>query len=215
MLSRYRNNLISTNTNHFSSYGQFFGIGIRASYLIDGLGRSFGQYRYKKGSKMTGKILTEEIEDELLKIIEQSMTTINSYFQLNKKVLGLVTNALSKCIYKKYKTDKISPSDYFADLYLCIDAGTTNFHTEYDKSNTIIIYPIQEDGYYHEVYFQFLINHNTIYSFYMTTSVILLYTPYLLTHRQTCKSKSGYINIAAYTNRRIIQNLRTSVCRDK
>ena len=61
----------------------------------------------KKYSRKTGKILTEDIEDDLLSIIEQSMTTMNSYFQLNKKVLGLVTNALSKCIHTKYKTNEI------------------------------------------------------------------------------------------------------------
>ena len=55
LLSRYRNNLISTNTNHFSSYGKVFGIGIRASYSIDDIGRSFGKYRYKKDSIKTGK----------------------------------------------------------------------------------------------------------------------------------------------------------------
>ena len=68
---------------------------------------------------------------------------------------------------------------------MCIDAGTTKFHTEYDTLNKIIIHPRQKYGNYHEVDFQFLINHNNIYSFDMTPSVILLYTSYLLTHRQT------------------------------
>ena len=127
----------------------------------------------------------------------------------------MVTNTLSKRIHTKYKTDEISPSDYFAVIYICIDVGTTKFHTEYDTSNTIIIHPREEDVYHHQVDFEFLINQNNIYSFDMKPSVILLYTPYLLTHLQTCKSTSGYINIAGYTKRIIVQNLKILVCRDK
>ena len=213
MTSRYRPNLVTTNTSHFGSHGKVFGIGIRASYSIDSLGRSFGEYCFKKGIKKSGKIIMRGIEREVRIIIDQSMSIIDNTFQMNRQVMGLVTNTLSESIKKKFPMDDLPRLKDFAAMFVCVDAGTAQFHIEYDTSNTIIIHPEQDDGNHHEVEFQFRINHDTIYSLDMTPSVILLYDPYLLTHRQECRTKFGYINLAGYTNKRVVQNIKTSVCR--
>ena len=41
----------------------------------------------------------------------------------------------------------------------------------------------------------------------------MIYSAYLLTHRQECKSRNGFINLSAYMDTRFIQNLNKSIKR--
>ena len=47
----------------------------------------------------------------------------------------------------------------------------------------------------------------------MYEGVSLIYSAYLLTHRQKFKSLNGFINLSAYMNKRLIQNLNKSIKR--
>ena len=45
----------------------------------------------------------------------------------------------------------------------------------------------------------------------MHEGVSMIYSAYLLTHRQECKSRNGFINLSVYMNKRFIQNLNKSI----
>ena len=47
----------------------------------------------------------------------------------------------------------------------------------------------------------------------MHEGVSMIYSAYLLTHRQECKSRNGFINFSAYMNKLFIQNLNKSIKR--
>lgn len=47
----------------------------------------------------------------------------------------------------------------------------------------------------------------------MSDSEILLYTPYLLTHCQVCPHAFGYINLAGYINKRVVNHIQTTISR--
>ena len=47
----------------------------------------------------------------------------------------------------------------------------------------------------------------------MQEGVSMIYSAYLLTNQQECKSRNGFINLSAYMNKRLIQNLNKSIKR--
>lgn len=102
--------------------------------------------------------------------------------------------------------------NFFTSYYVNIDAGTRDYHTEMDATYTLITVPRQVDD-IHNVYFSFKLEEKNEIKIKMRSGVTFMYSAYFLLHRQECSTKNRFINLSAYTNRRLVQNLNKSVGR--
>jgi hypothetical protein len=103
--------------------------------------------------------------------------------------------------------------NFVSSYFVNIDAGTREYHTEMDLTYTFIVVPRQVHVYEHDVKFSFLLSENKKFNIKMHEGVSMIYSAYLLTHRQECKSRNGFINFSAFMDKRFIQNLNKSIKR--
>lgn len=60
--------------------------------------------------------------------VQNSMDYVNKLFLMNRKVMGLVTKAISNDIYSKYGDDTTYNLEDFDSIYLYINCGNKDFH---------------------------------------------------------------------------------------
>ena len=102
--------------------------------------------------------------------------------------------------------------------HLCINAFTSQSHTERDGSYTLITVPEQPDESWKSVRtrFQFNISEERQIVIPMNENVCFLFSGYMLSHNQVnnvctySSDNSQFINIATYANKRLFDNMKKS-----
>ena len=106
--------------------------------------------------------------------------------------------------------------------HLCVNAFTSQSHTEMDGSYTLITIPEQPDPLWKKVgtQFQFNISAETELIIQMNENICFLFSGYMLSHNQTnrlSQEKNNihqFINIATYANKRLFDNMKKSFKRN-
>ena len=92
---------------------------------------------------------------------------------------------------------------------ICVNATTSEFHTEYDQSLTYICVPKQKMNGKNWYEFLFKINASTVLSLPMSVGLNLLFSATFLTHRQHCNNQNGHIflNFASFSNKKLLRHM--------
>ena len=218
-ISMYKNKINTGTTSHFGTYGKVFGFGSRASFRIDDHGLSIAGYANKVINqdmhRSDFKDICKLVETTIMDALDKQMRIVHFHCEpfcmITKDVIEKISNKFGSNAKEVVESFL---GNYFTSYYVNIDVGTTEFHTEFDVTYTFIHVPGQDENKVHDVCFMFLLNDNMCLSVNMSVGVSLTYSAYFMTHRQECKSKEGFINLSAYTNRRFIWNLNASSGRD-
>ena len=112
----------------------------------------------------------------------------------------------------------------YLNCHLCLDAQTQMMHTEPDASYTIISVPTnvnrndEKNLRPNKGKFEFMLNNDEIVSLSLSSGTILVYSGYMLTHRQQIiinnETSPPFINLVAYNSKRLFSNLLESFRRD-
>ena len=109
------------------------------------------------------------------------------------------------------------------NAHLCLNAETRLKHTECDSSYTIICVPPQPKasvkyGKHNLAEFEFNVKEDEAYVIPLQPGTILVYSGYLLTHRQQVKKRSvefdPFINIVSYSSQKLFRHLMQSFRRE-
>ena len=103
--------------------------------------------------------------------------------------------------------------NFVSSYFVNIDAGSSEYHTEMDRTYTFIIVTPQLNFNEHDVQFSFMSSKNKKMNIKIQEGVSMIYSAYILTHRQECKSCNGFINLSAYMNKHLIEHLNKSIKR--
>ena len=104
---------------------------------------------------------------------------------------------------------------------MCVDAETTEYHTELDCIYTLIHIPHQVRSKASEKYhFIFKLSNDISYSIPLKVGVSILFSEQYITHHQSCSTedKAGddtFFNFASYGNARLFRHIRSTFSRIK
>ena len=112
----------------------------------------------------------------------------------------------------------------YLNCHLCLDAQTEMIHTEPDASYKIISVPKnvnrndEKNLRPNKGKFEFMLNNDEIVSLSLSLGTIIVYSGYMLTHRQQIiinnEKSPPFINLVAYNFKRLFSNLLESFRRD-
>ena len=104
----------------------------------------------------------------------------------------------------------------FPAAFLCVNSETHVLHTEKDCAFTAI-YVLAQCTSHNNVKFQLLIYEGENVFLHMKPHVSIIYSGFLLTHRQIGNFKNGdkFYNICAYSNKRLYECFRKGLLRSK
>ena len=217
-ISKYKNHINRGTMTHFGTYGKIYGFGYHASFIIDQNKMSISNYASKPNITEDSKYKIKEIEREVKHEMEKVLRSYTDKFYFNVRRSAMLNNAIINrmkillCDKSKTYTDDIL-DNMFASFYINVDAGTSRYHTEFDDSYTFIHVPCINSQNIHNVNFQFKISTDMIMNIEMKEGLNFLFSGYMLTHRQNCATKNGFINFSAYTNKRYIDHINKSFAR--
>ena len=239
--NRFNINGSGTSGNHFGSSGESYGVGLVPKYSKNQQGLTFGKYADKKR-----KIDPEEMDRKMNDIM-------STYLQHAKIAAGTIISG----IYEKMMVFDIATRKYLSVVFPDIDfkksvsttmaiqsfmssqmninATTLIPHTEMDRSSTLIYVPIQFNK-HHNYGFEIKLNHFTSMTIKLKEGTTILYSAYMITHRQikmdetystfnttkynNCKEVLPYepagedfINISSYYSTRLYSHVKSSIKR--
>ena len=99
--------------------------------------------------------------------------------------------------------------------FINVDAQTHSPHTERDCTYTLLGVPRQEDVHKKKYCFEIHLNTTVTLAFDMTEGVSILFSGYLLTHRQQRLAGDNFFSNAAYANGQLFSNAKQSLNRAK
>ena len=180
---------------------------------------------HKKASEMH---ITEvqKLEEKIYNLLYSSLLMINNRFTpFRNKYSPKVAIIQSNVDYHPGNSqleDAVETKGYL-NCHLCFNAQTQMYHTEPDASYTVIavpneIPPIGYNGKRVKAQFEFMIDESNILVLPMHPGLIIMYSGYMLTHRQqilNCEDCSyPFTNIVSYNSKRLFSNLMESFRRD-
>ena len=188
-----------------------YGIGSVGRYkTIDGT--SIADYASKNKSNALEEVVTSTMGKWLSECVENLDNKCPGLVEMvtlyNRSMLS-ASKPRSKMKNMVSSSCEINAS--FLAAFLCVNCITHLLHTEMDCAFTAVHVPDQDmcDCY---MCFQFSINEGVNVYIKMKPHVSIIYSAYLLTHRQvgTFKKGSKFYNIVAYSNKRLYECARKS-----
>ena len=222
-LSHVRRNIYSGKKNtHFGTSGQMYGTGSVGAYhsVSNSNGMSVDEYsaKYKCDDieLSVSKNMTMWLEDCVDTIDSHCPGFVQSATVSNKSMIS-ATTSVSKLHGPSYVMKNLidpmkNKNACFPAAFLCVNCWTKLLHTELDCSFTAIHIPDQ-DHCNCTVSFELFINESENVFLWMKPHVSIIYSAYLVTHRQVATFKKGqkFYNIVAYSNKRLYECVRKSV----
>ena len=159
-----------------------------------------------------------EIEDSIHHFMETSIEKMNIHFTPLRKSVSPMTSKLQvhvDAFVKKEKEHRKVAEYGFVNYNLCLNAQTTEKHTECDASYTIISVPFQLKKKVNLVRknqgkFEMNINKNCTFVIAMDVGTCFTYSGFLFTHRQQIhmltEHANPFINIVSCNSKRLFEN---------
>ena len=241
--NRFNINGNGTSGNHFGSSGESYGIGFVPKYRQNKFGLTFGQYAEKK--RKTDHVETYgKMNQVMLEYLHEAKTlpcSIISRIDEKMMVFNTATRRFLSSVFTDVTLEKLRKKDTgiepFMSSQININVTTLIPHTELDVSSTLIYIPVQTTKNHEMEYgFEIKFNHFTSMTIKLIEGTTLLYSAYMVTHRQiklnqtspkstptetnmyinksqASKSKEEFINISTYYSTRLYSHIKTSVQR--
>ena len=159
------------------------------------------------------------------KMYQHMMWQINNLSRFVPRIISLMShNLLNLQHYFEFVHNKSCDEVHkcfqngIINSHLCVNAFTSQLHTEMDGSYTLITVPKQPDKEWQKVgtQFQFHISADNKFLIPMHENVCFLFSGYMLTHNQKNnirlneKGNIQFVNIATYANKRLFDNMKKS-----
>ena len=150
--------------------------------------------------------------------METSIEKMNIHFAPLRKTISPMISKLQvhvDAFVEKEKEDRKIAEYGFVNYNLCLNAQTTEKHTECDASYTIISVPLQLNKKVDLVRknkgkFEMNINENCTFIIPMDIGTCFTYSGFLLTHRQQIhmlsKQANPFLNIVSYNSKQLFEN---------
>lgn len=170
---------------HFGTSGETYGIGLVAKYNLDRNGYSFGPYA-RKDSYFSNNHIDEsnKIMEHLLNLALKLPAQIIPNIYRNTSVVGsAVKEHLQKRKQLESQITHLDPVPPYISSQFNINATTKYPHTEFDRSSTVIFVPNQTN-FSNDYFFEFRFNHFSSIRINLQCGISLIYSAYLLVHRQ-------------------------------
>lgn len=170
---------------HFGTSGETYGVGLVAKYNIDRNGCSFGPYA-RRDSHFSSNHIAEsnKIMEYLLNLSLKLPTVIIPNIYKNTSIVGsAVKDQLCKSNHLESQITNLDSTPTYISSQFNINVTTKYPHTEFDQSSTVIFVPNQTT-YSKDYFFEFRFNHFTSIHINLQRGTSLLYSAYLLVHRQ-------------------------------
>lgn len=235
--SRYRISMNGKKNYHHGTVGESYGVGLVAKYIKDENGLSFGTYavRNKLQKKIKADLLTNLMHEMMHLALIRPLEIIPN-LQNNVMIKGhSIKHYFQNMLDQKIEQLNQEGIQSYMSSQLNVDSVTHIPHTELDQSSTIIFVPNQNQ-YKPKYYFEFVLNYFTSIQIRLKPGISIIYTPSLLVHRQISskmlhakdsikgefdpkhssyikKRQKCFINISAYFNKRLYDNIRKSLKR--
>ena len=223
------NGCANNHGNHFGTSGEIFGVGLVPKYNIDNNGLSFGEYALKQDM-----VEATEQDNKMNEIVacclERAIVTplrIIPKLLITTTTIGAAMSRILKEMSSKHNTyHKFRNVQNYMSSQMNVNVTTQIPHTELDVSSTIIHVPAQkyqQNDYGFEVKF----NHFLSFVVKLIPGTTIIYSPLMITHRQTQtsgtetimtrktfpkKSKKmresvDFINISTYFNSKLYNHI--------
>ena len=239
--NRFNINGSRTSGNHFGSSGESYGIGFVPKYRQNQFGLTFGQYAEKKRRKDRGKIdrkmtniMLNYLDDAKAlpcMIIPKVYEKMMAFDIATQKYLSIIFTGITSINSMTDETEIKS----FMSSQMNINVTTLIPHTEMDRSSTLIYVPVQPNK-NQDYGFEVKFNHFTSMTIKLIEGTTILYSAYMITHRQIkvdetysklnttktnhCKnipqndaSQDEFINISTYYSTRLYSHIKSSIQR--
>ena len=224
LLKKYKKNIIKKGTNHHGSVGHYFSFGNKASFAINNQS-SVGVYANRPAFGSNSKIiidhLANQFEERCANELMTAQDSICRILPLNKIfVMPILTAAHvtmeENCGNSQLNITKCNASGCWASS-ICVNAQTTDLHTEKDCTYTIITAPKQDKscGMYE---FNFCLNEKNNLSTNMNSGVHLMFSGLFLSHKQYkwCDGSNDlFYNFSSYGNQRLFNHLKQTLKRSE
>jgi len=222
------NQIKTESTFHFDTIGEIFGLGYGPKYAIDEITNlSIAKFAKKrKETSNTENSLQEETSTKIYNFLEFCVDHIFTSFQIFKSNLSphitKVQNHFDLFDRENEIEYKLSQHGIL-NTHLCLNAETRKKHTECDSSYTIICVPLQpracnEKGTHNIAEFELNISEDEAFVIPLDPGTILVYSGYLLTHRQQIRKRNEnvkpFINIVSYSSQKLFRHLMQSFRRE-
>ena len=221
-----KENVISKDANHHGSEGEYYSFGNKANYgMIDQ--SSLALYTYKKYknsisnelSELNANIIEVMAACELKLAIEDMIKVVPSLDKLIAPLLNVAYDTqktIGDINMKKISTTECG----LWQSSVCVNATTSQLHTENDCTYTVITTPCQETEKKLPDKYQFLfaLKKGETIGITLRRGVSFLFSGKLLSHRQnkdttTSNDNDTFINIASYGNERLYNSIKKTMKR--
>ena len=239
--NRFNINGSGTSGNHFGSSGESYGIGLVPKYRKNHIGLTFGQYAEKKRRTDQNEI-DGRMNDIMLNYLDNAKALPCMIIPEVYEKMMAVDIATRKYLSVNFRritsinsmSEETKPQSFMSSQ-MNINVTTLIPHTEMDRSSTLIYVPLQpnkKNDYGFEVKF----NHFTSMTIKLIEGTTILYSAYMITHRQikvdnihsklnTVTSnfsnkisqkdryQDGFFNISTYYSTRLNSHIKSSIQR--
>ena len=213
---------------HFDTIGEIFGQGYGPKYCINEVTNlSIDKFATKnKNTSKSENSLHEQTKRKIYALLDCCIDHMFASFPLFKSNISPHITKLQGhfVLYEKDDQTEIKLCrNGILNAHLCLNAETRLKHTECDSSYTIICVPPQpkacdKNGEYNLAEFEFNTNDDEAYVLPLRPGTILIYSGYLLTHRQQIRKRNEqykpFINIVSYSSQKLFRHLMQSFRRE-
>ena len=219
-----KDNLIDANSSHFGSKGKYYSFGNRGNYdmVDDSTVTLYVSKKYKNELRSKLAVMNADVLEEMAGAELQS--AVNDM----KKVLPNVTNFIAPTlntafqiqnVIGNYNMNKVSISECgLWQSSICINAETTQLHTENDCTYTVITVPKQDiiKESTDEYTFLFDLKKGETVGVKMVYGISFMFSGKYLTHRQahnesTANKNSVFVNLASYGNSKLYNHIKKTI----
>ena len=218
-----KNSVITMHNTHHGSLGQYFSFGNNAIYR--NINHStVGQYKNKPRLSKIKTIQSYVIEDLVARELKDGIQSLGAILPVLQDYIAPVFHVAEKLqsIIGNINIKKGKYAEYgIWKSVFCVNAQTTEMHSEDDCSYTVITVPKQilfDKKTKYEFHFQF----NAEESIYldMNNPISFMFSGKCLLHQQMCNNThenahSSFINFATYTNKKLFNHVKKSFGRVK
>ena len=228
-IKKIKNNTITKKNNHHGSTGYYFSFGnlgarskIADSTIADSSIKNYCNKKVKNES-VQKEIDNKAKEYEQLCCNEIQLTmlsftsTLPTIIYLNSTILDAANTMLNSSEYDNplYQNDSIGNGCW--KTVMCVNAQTSELHSENDVTYTTITSP-KQTGLKSKYSFIFQVNERTKLKVLMNSGVNIVFSGTFLVHHQQCiKQFDGdiFFNFSSYGNKKLFTHLKQTIKRIK
>ena len=217
LMGKYKSTVINNEGKHHGSHGKYYSYGNKANFGCTELS-TIGQYASKLAayeSHLKGLCIEEVSQMEL----QLCMKQLSLHLPILNKLLSPVVSIANKMqadIGTINLKETTASDEGIWQTCMCVNAQTTEFHTEMDCTYTLIHVPNQhvtENN--SEYHFMFQLSTSVNVSIHMKPGLSFMFSGQFLTHRQSSDNnqqhkEGNFINFASYGNARLYRHIRNS-----